>query len=117
MSIIEITLDYIDRRIENYSLPLFARIIETYIKGSLKNTNALFLLRTALRTANFFEFEKACWDKVQQDEPLSDEEINQFLKMKSSDALFYGRVIKIFTPCKNFTVPKKKKVPLKSSLI
>lgn len=144
------TLEYIDQRIENYSLPLFTAIVKAHTNDLAIIQEASRTLRTALRTANlfdfyyetvdkdflseahrqmgtlfqtinpadqiklknignkiipFFEFEKLLWKKVLSGEKATDEEIREFLKQRSSDALFYAGVVKIFVPEPDFSTP------------
>jgi len=52
-----------------------------------------------------FDYEKRIWIKVKKGQQVSDAEIERFWQMKSADALFYGRLTKIFTGNKDFTLP------------
>jgi hypothetical protein len=57
------------------------------------------------RIMGLFDYEKQIWTRVMKGHKVSNYEIEQFWKMKSADSLFYGRVIKIFTQDKDFTIP------------
>lgn len=48
-----------------------------------------------------FEYEKKIGDNIKAGSVLSDSEIKKHWQMKSADALFYGRIINIFTDGKN----------------
>jgi|GEM_PF-6884852 len=52
-----------------------------------------------------FDYEKQIWTKVKNRQKVSNEEIEKYWQMKSADSLFYGRVTKIFTEDKDFTLP------------
>ncbi len=54
---------------------------------------------------NFFDYEKQIWNKAKSEEVILDKEIERFMRMKSSDAIFYARIIKIFTKDRDFTLP------------
>ena len=57
------------------------------------------------RIIKLFDYEKDIWANIKTGRKVSNEEIEQFWKMKSADSLFYGRVIRIFTRDKDFTTP------------
>jgi len=62
MEKIEKTLEYIDKRIENY-LSILVNIVSTYTKDNKKTKEAESLLRTALRWAFFVDFYSETNDK------------------------------------------------------
>lgn len=57
------------------------------------------------RIIKLFDYEKQIWTKIKEGKSVSNEEIEKYWAMKSSDSLFYGRAIKIFTGNKDFTLP------------
>jgi predicted glycosyltransferase len=48
------TLNYIETRIKNYSIPIFTKIVDIYTE-SKETKRSEQLLRTALRVANFYD--------------------------------------------------------------
>ncbi len=57
------------------------------------------------RIVKLFDYEKQIWARVKNGQRVSNEDIEKFWQMKSADALFYGRVTKIFTGEKDFSLP------------
>lgn len=54
----------------------------------------------------FFKYEKQIWKKVLTgDEAVTDKEVREFLFRKSSDALFYARILQVYVPGKDFSLP------------
>jgi len=49
----------------------------------------------------FFGYEKELWNRVNQGEKVSDAKIRRFLLERSSDALFYARILQVFVPQEN----------------
>lgn len=52
-----------------------------------------------------FPYEKEIWKKVKSGEKISDDEIREFWRRKSSDSLFYSRIINIFSAGKDVASP------------
>jgi hypothetical protein len=57
------------------------------------------------RIVKLFDYEKQIWARVKSGQRVPNEDIEKFWRMKSADALFYGRIIRIFTGKKDFTLP------------
>lgn len=132
----------IDRRVGNYSYPLFEHIVDTGATDISKKALGRLSLRLALRIANlydrhaetgeaefyhaakrhetelyrlmgenvagdlelikseiitFFDDERRIWSNIQNGMKVSDREITAFMQRRSTDAFYYGRILKEFT--------------------
>jgi len=74
-----------------------------YSNISKKDRQGLELVEAKI--IKLFDYEKQIWTKIKKGQQVSNEEIEKFWQMKSADALFYSKVIKIFTGDKDFTLP------------
>lgn len=52
----------------------------------------------------FFRFEEEVWSKVLREEPLTDHEVREYIRMRAGDAKVYSRIIEEFTG-RDLTVP------------
>ena len=57
------------------------------------------------RIIKLFSFERKIWQQATKGQPVSNQDILKFWKMKSADAKFYGRIVNEFIKTKNFTKP------------